>query len=408
MRPARRRSPIRSRPSSSLAAPRTTRSEGRRQARATSCPATARRESYSRCRNGRQHRARKLHRHQRHGHGSHPEREQRRDRVERRDEQHYRRHNRRGAQHHLWQHHVRSVRHSPPARPATRSPGTTSARTPRVQRPFRTANDGVRIQSPGNTIGGTAAGAGNLISGNLQRRRRVNGAGANNNIVQGNRIGTNADVTAAIPNTFRGVAMFARRLEQHRRRRRRRSTQHPVRQQHLGNRVQRSGNERERRVGQLHRDERHRDGRDSQRSRRGRSTASGEQHDWRTAGCGTQRHLRQQPDGRSIRKRRNDREPGARQLHRYERHWNWRRSQWRLRRRCEQYREREHDWRRADRRGQRHLRERDLWRCLPWRVDRRRRQHARRQPHRNGRERHRGHRQRPPGRFRHDEQQPDR
>ena len=70
-------------------------------------------------------------------------------------------------------------------------------------------NDGVRIQSPGNTIGGTAAGAGNLISGNLSDGVELNGAGANNNIVQGNRIGTNADVTTAIPNTFRGVAMFA-------------------------------------------------------------------------------------------------------------------------------------------------------------------------------------------------------
>ena len=37
----------------------------------------------------------------------------------------------------------------------------------------------------------------------------MNGVGVNNNIVQGNRIGTNADVTTAIPNTFRGVAMFA-------------------------------------------------------------------------------------------------------------------------------------------------------------------------------------------------------
>ena len=70
-------------------------------------------------------------------------------------------------------------------------------------------NDGVRIQSPGNTIGGTAAGAGNLISGNLSDGVELNGVGANNNIVQGNRIGTNADVTTAIPNTFRGVAMFA-------------------------------------------------------------------------------------------------------------------------------------------------------------------------------------------------------
>ena len=69
-------------------------------------------------------------------------------------------------------------------------------------------NDGVRIQSPGNTIGGTATGAGNLISGNLSDGVEFTNASAIDNLVQGNRIGTNADVTAAIPNTFRGVAMF--------------------------------------------------------------------------------------------------------------------------------------------------------------------------------------------------------
>ena len=115
-----------------------------------------------RCRNGRQHCARKLHRHQRHGHGSHPEREQRRDRVERRGEQHDRRHNRRGAQHHLWKHHVRSLPH------CRRHDWQYGRRELHRHEPYgysghSNGNDGVRIQSPGNTIGGTAAGAGNLI-----------------------------------------------------------------------------------------------------------------------------------------------------------------------------------------------------------------------------------------------------
>src|SRR5262249_39954041 len=54
-----------------------------------------------------------------------------------------------------------------------------------------------------NTVGGTAAGAGNLISGNIDGIRiQISGSG---NLVQGNRIGTDATGTKALANTEVGV-----------------------------------------------------------------------------------------------------------------------------------------------------------------------------------------------------------
>ena len=51
--------------------------------------------------------------------------------------------------------------------------------------------DGVYIdQAPGNTIGGTVAGAGNVISGNLSAGIQIFGKTATGNVVQGNIIGT--------------------------------------------------------------------------------------------------------------------------------------------------------------------------------------------------------------------------
>jgi CSLREA domain-containing protein len=52
-----------------------------------------------------------------------------------------------------------------------------------------------------NTIGGTAAGAGNLISGNVQSGIAVNA----NDTIQGNRIGVAADGKSPLPNGFYGV-----------------------------------------------------------------------------------------------------------------------------------------------------------------------------------------------------------
>ncbi len=60
---------------------------------------------------------------------------------------------------------------------------------------------GVYVQnSPNNVIGGTAAGAGNVLSGN-QRALIIEGSASTGNVIQGNRIGTNPGGTAAIPNT---------------------------------------------------------------------------------------------------------------------------------------------------------------------------------------------------------------
>jgi hypothetical protein len=67
-------------------------------------------------------------------------------------------------------------------------------------------NAGVIVDggSTGNTIGGTAAGDRNVLSGN-GRGVVVAGSGANGNVVEGNYIGTNAAGTAAIGNGTDGV-----------------------------------------------------------------------------------------------------------------------------------------------------------------------------------------------------------
>lgn len=67
--------------------------------------------------------------------------------------------------------------------------------------------DGVQISegAPSNTIGGTVAGAGNVISGNSANGIDVNDAGSTNNLVQGNIIGLSPDGTAKIQNGGAGV-----------------------------------------------------------------------------------------------------------------------------------------------------------------------------------------------------------
>jgi len=65
--------------------------------------------------------------------------------------------------------------------------------------------NGVWIGSANNTIGGTAAGAGNLISGNDNRGITFSGASATGNSVLGNIIGLNATGAAALGNTGNGV-----------------------------------------------------------------------------------------------------------------------------------------------------------------------------------------------------------
>ena len=64
--------------------------------------------------------------------------------------------------------------------------------------------DGVSLAGPNNTIGGTGAGAGNVISGNSGDGISVTGG---NNSLLNNLIGTNAAGTAALGNGFSGISL---------------------------------------------------------------------------------------------------------------------------------------------------------------------------------------------------------
>lgn len=66
---------------------------------------------------------------------------------------------------------------------------------------------GVWSGASANTIGGTSAGAGNLISGSTGAGYGIAIGGANSNVVEGNFIGTDISGKAAIPNGFAGVAV---------------------------------------------------------------------------------------------------------------------------------------------------------------------------------------------------------
>jgi hypothetical protein len=65
--------------------------------------------------------------------------------------------------------------------------------------------NGVLIESSRRTVVGTGPAAMNVISGNEGPGVHITGSGATSTFVQGNRIGTSADGTGAIPNTGDGV-----------------------------------------------------------------------------------------------------------------------------------------------------------------------------------------------------------
>jgi titin len=58
-----------------------------------------------------------------------------------------------------------------------------------------------------NVIGGTAAGAGNTLSGNAGDGVYIVGSGVTGNVVEGNKIGTNTSGTAAVGNGYWGVGI---------------------------------------------------------------------------------------------------------------------------------------------------------------------------------------------------------
>jgi parallel beta-helix repeat protein len=67
--------------------------------------------------------------------------------------------------------------------------------------------DGVAFSSASNnTLGGTASGAGNQISGNGRFGVLLSGSGTSGNVLLGNDIGLNAALTAKLGNSFDGVA----------------------------------------------------------------------------------------------------------------------------------------------------------------------------------------------------------
>jgi hypothetical protein len=76
------------------------------------------------------------------------------------------------------------------------------------KKPLGNQVDGVSIFAAArNLIGGTNNGAGNVISGNIERGIFISGEGASNNVVQGNFIGTDPTGTNALGNQFSGVGL---------------------------------------------------------------------------------------------------------------------------------------------------------------------------------------------------------
>src|SRR5439155_19867357 len=60
-------------------------------------------------------------------------------------------------------------------------------------------------QASGNTIGGSGAGDGNTISGNTTNGVLITGPNTNDNVIQGNSIGTDPSGSVAIANGESGI-----------------------------------------------------------------------------------------------------------------------------------------------------------------------------------------------------------
>ena len=65
----------------------------------------------------------------------------------------------------------------------------------------------IQLGASSNTVGGVAFGAGNLISGNIENGVEITGAGTSGNFVAGDRIGTTADGNARLPNQLDGISI---------------------------------------------------------------------------------------------------------------------------------------------------------------------------------------------------------
>jgi astacin (peptidase family M12A) len=84
--------------------------------------------------------------------------------------------------------------------------GTNTGGTGAIANAF--AGVGIRNGATSNTIGGTSTSARNVISGNANQGVVLGDAGTSNNLVQGNFIGVNAAGTGALPNVNPGVSLF--------------------------------------------------------------------------------------------------------------------------------------------------------------------------------------------------------
>ena len=87
--------------------------------------------------------------------------------------------------------------------------GTNGGMNPGTQ-PLGNLRDGVSISvtATSNTIGGTAAAARNIISGNLGNGIEINGSGTRGNAVEGNYVGSDISGTTAVANAIDGVAII--------------------------------------------------------------------------------------------------------------------------------------------------------------------------------------------------------